>query len=308
MHTLYAAVLETRGYVVGSANAPSGLHRHEDSGSWTHLGWQNVRAFGVAASPEGTLYLAAGNGVFRSTDGGTSWRITTGWRITEVLHVVVDPFDAATVYAATSYGVWRSPDRGDSWTKASNGIPEPSATYTPALVADQSQQGRLIVGSERGLFETTNGAQHWTPTGPRKVAIRDLRQSPATPDLWLAGTEEHGVLLSDDGGASWQNLDDFPGPLFAVALDPHDPRTMAVGGYRTGLLLSDDGGAHWDRVAADAPSIHALAFDPDTPDRLWMGTIEEGVFYLDKDGFTLHNAGLPEATVRELLFVDTNHA
>lgn len=306
MHTLYAAVLETRGYVVGSANAASGLHRFDGVETWTHLGWQNVRAFGVTNAPDGTLYLAAGNGVFRSLDGGASWRITTGWRITEVLDVVVDPFDATTIYAATSYGVWRSPDRGDTWAKASDGIPEPTATYTPTLVADQRQHRRLIVGSEEGLFETTDGAQTWTPLGPREIGIRDLQQSTAAPDTWLAGTEEAGILFSHDNGASWQIANNGSGAIYAVALDPNNPHNMAAGGYQTGLLLSEDTGTHWKRVSIDAPSIQSLSFDPDVPSRLWIGTIEQGVFYRDKSDPNWTNAGLPEATVRKLLFVDAD--
>jgi hypothetical protein len=81
---------------------------------------------------------------------------------------------------------------------------------------------------------------------------------------------------------------------------------MAAGGYKTGLLLSDDGGTHWKRVPTDAPSIQSLAFDPDVPGRLWIGTIEEGIFYLDTGDLAWTDAGLPEATVRELLFVETN--
>lgn len=308
MHTLYAAVLETKGYVVGSANAPSGLHRRAPAGGWTHLGWRNVRAFGVAAAPDRTLYLAAGNGVLRSTDGGASWRVTSGWRITEVLHVAADPYDAATIYAATSYGVWRSPDRGEVWMQASEGIPEPTGTYTPVIIADQRRPGRLLVGSEQGLFATVDGARSWAPTGPRAVAIRDLRQSPVAPHLWLAGTEAHGVLRSHDGGASWHAPGDVPGPVFAVALSPHEAQSMAAGGYRTGLLLSDDGGDRWRRVTDQAHSIQSLAFDPDLPGRLWIGTVEQGLFYVDVADAILHDAGLPEATVRELLFVDTHHA
>ncbi len=65
--TLYAAVVEAKTFIVGAANAPSGLHRFEGDTTWTHLGWATLRDFGVAADPHdpGTLYLAAGNGVLR---------------------------------------------------------------------------------------------------------------------------------------------------------------------------------------------------------------------------------------------------
>ena len=107
--TLFAAVLETRNYIVGEANAASGLYRRSERG-WSHTGWQNLRCAAVAveeAEPE-TLFLASGNGVLRSRDGGTTWRVTTDWRVAEVLDVALDPFAPGSLYAASAYGVWHS--------------------------------------------------------------------------------------------------------------------------------------------------------------------------------------------------------
>lgn len=61
------------------------------------------------------LYLAAGNGIHRSTDYGQSWKIVTDWRMTEVLDVKVDQRNPNYIYAATAFGFWRSTDRGETW-------------------------------------------------------------------------------------------------------------------------------------------------------------------------------------------------
>ena len=283
--TLYTAVVEAQGYVVGAENAPSGLHRRGPNADWAHLGWTNVRNFGVAAVPgrPDTLFLAAGNGVLRSTDGGASWRVTTGWHITEVLDVVASPHEPERVYIASAYGVWRSPDLGETWTEVNNGIPAPQATYTPAVAVDQQQEGHVVAGSEAGLFRTTDAGAHWQPVGPRDVPIRDVQQSAANPSLWLAGTQDHGALVSRDGGKTWQALGCGASEetVFAVAADPTAPQRVAVAGYQTGVYVSDDAGASWRRAEGlgDDRSIHALAFEPGGEGRLWAGTLGAGVFH-----------------------------
>lgn len=307
---LYVAVLETRGYVVGSANAPSGMHRFDGGTQWTHLGWRNVRCHGLAfdAARPGVCFLAAGNGVFRTRDDGRSWRITTGWEITEVLDVAVDPHVSGRVYAATAYGAWRSDDDGDSWQAASTGIPAPRATFLQVIEADRDRPDHVLAGSEEGVFRSTDGAGHWHHVGLPGVAIRDLRQSAADPSLWLAGTEDRGVLCSRDEGATWGFLD-APAlqgqTLYAVALDPAQPERMAAAGYRTGVLASTDGGRHWAAYGTGLPepTVHGLIFEPDGSGRLWAGTVGAGVFFADAAGERWTYAGLDEATIYDMAFV-----
>jgi hypothetical protein len=102
---LFAVVLEAGGFTVGSDNQLSGLFAY-DGQTWMHRGWPNIRAFGLALHADNNqmLYLAAGNGVLRSSDGGNSWRVLTDWRITEVLDVVIDPLNANHLIAATAHG------------------------------------------------------------------------------------------------------------------------------------------------------------------------------------------------------------
>lgn len=303
---LYAAVVEAKTFIVGAENALTGLHRFARDTSWTHLGWETLRDFGVAADPHdpSTLYLAAGNGVLRSDDGGTSWRVTTGWEVTEVLDVAVDPNAPGHVLLASAYGVWRSPDRGETWTVANGGI-EP-LPFTQSIAVDRTRAGRVLVGSEHGLYLSTDGGAHWTPVGPRDVPIRSVRQSAAEPGLWLAGTQDHGVLRSIDGGATWEATPDALGEetVYAVAFDPADPNRVAAMGFHTGSYVSTDGGRHWQHAdgLADA-SVHALAFDPVRPGRLWAGTIGRGVYASDDGGRTWTHKGLAGATVYELVFI-----
>jgi photosystem II stability/assembly factor-like uncharacterized protein len=310
--TLYVAVLETRNYIVGTANAPSGLYARSEVGEWVHKGWRNVRCFGLAIDEDdpNTVYLAGGNGVLRSRDRGATWRVTTGWRVAEVLDVALDPFVSEGVYAATAYGPWRSDDAGETWRPLPPPGDRPNTTFMPVFVPDAEQPGRLIAGTEEGLFESTDGGSGWRAVGPR-VPVRALVRSATRPEVWLAGTDGQGVLRSADDGVTWSSSAEGT-TAYAVAIDPGESERMVAAGYGTGLLISEDGGSTWTpRPLDDLPTpdgipiraLHALAFDPDEAGRLWLGTVGAGAFITDDLGMTCEDAGLPDTTIYDFTFV-----
>jgi len=308
---LHVSVLELESFVAvgGEKSGAAGLYRRQKDTIWTHLGWANTRTFGMAAVPDdpGSIFLACGNGVLRTLDNSASWKVTTGWEITEVLDVVVDPNAPTHVYAATAYGVWHSPDQGETWTEVNAGIPAPKSTYTQAIAVDQRHAGHLVVGSEEGLFRTTSGGTSWTPVGPRDVAVRDLTQSEANPDLWIAGTEEDGVLLSRDGGKSWSIVEGklAEKTIHAVAVDPANADRLAAAGFETGAYVSNDGGQSWRATGLSDRRVHALVFDVRDPGRLWAGTLGDGVFSRNGEGADWQHVGLDGAVIRDMKFFET---
>ena len=293
------AVLETRNYIVGEANAPSGLYLHEGSG-WRHVGWRNLRCTAIAVTPD-ALFLGAGNGVLRSRDGGASWRMTTDWRITEVLDLAASPTDPNELVAATAYGLWRTQDAGDSWAPVASPDRQPDTTFTSTVVRDASDPDRWLIATAAGLFVTGDSGRGWRAAGPR-VEVRALAQSDADPARWLAGTAGHGALFSSDGGDTGTQTGDAGSTLYAVAFDPNDPGFLAVGGYQMGVCLSPDGGSSWRTSSVDheTTSVYTLAFDPHQPGRLWIGTMGDGLFTDDGEGW--EEAGLPETTVTDVSF------
>jgi len=304
---IYSVIVTFKKYVVGRDNVGSGLHRYESDTTWTHLGWRNTRAFGIALNPQNPrcIFLAGGNGLMRSLDGGQSWRITTDWQITEVLDVCTTPFDSEQVFIATAYGVWRTPDRGESWTKANNGL---DVTFVQTIESDSRTPNRILVGGEGGLYVSENGAQQWkTVALPHQVAIRDLHQCAVKPQLWLAGTEDKVVLRSSDNGQSWQFATGKIArqTIYAVAIDPLNPQNMAAGGFQTGVFVSTDGGKKWHqtRQGLGILDVHALVFDQLVPGRLWVGTLGGGIYYSDNFGKNWIYAGLNGGEIWDMLIV-----
>ena len=303
---LYAGLLNTKGYVVGSALSESGLLRHEGDTTWSHVGWNHPRVNAMAVDPRDTdtFYLAAGNGVLRTRDGGASWRITTDWEVTESQDVAVDPNAPDEVYVATAYGVWASSDGGDTWAETNTGLGQ---TYVQSLAVDREQVRRLLAGTWGGLYETTDGAATWSTVLGPEFSILHVTQSPSNPHLWLAGTQNHGVLLSQDNGASWEEAEGTSGlSIYSVASDPFDPDRIAAGGWDAGILLSTDGGRTWTRrdETLPTPNFYRVVFDPVRRGTLWAASVEEGIFRSDDAGETWRYAGLDGTLVFHLTFVD----
>jgi photosystem II stability/assembly factor-like uncharacterized protein len=306
---LFASLIKSKGYVVGSKLMSSGLHRFGGDSTWTHLGWNTPRVSGITYDPArpDTMYLAAGNGVHRTYDGGQSWRLTTDWRITEVQDISLDPRAPDHVYLASAYGVWRTEDGGASWTEANDGLLPPGSTYTQTIEVDHAQRGRVLVGTEDGVYESTDGARSWRRVGGADLEILDLQQSRTDPDVWIAAAYRNGLLLSSDGGRTWA-----PGPdalaehsVHAVAIDPTDADRMAAVGWGTGVYVTEDGGQTWTRRGDTLPvdNYYETIFDANVPGRLWVATLEEGVFYSDDLGRTWTPAGLYGTLVFDMQYV-----
>lgn len=307
-----AAVLEAARYIVGDANEPSGYYSAQFDGrlgaatsgalGWEHSGWRNVRAFGMARA-RGALFVASGNGVLRSRAGGAMWRVTTDWRMTEVLALAWDPHAPSRLWATTAHGLWVTPDLGETWRAVRTTGLAPDERFGHAVAVCRDHAGHVLLGTEAGIRHSLDGGTTWSEVGPR-AAVRSLAQSPHDTALWLAATDGAGALRSSDGGATW-TAPSLPRPaaaLYAAAHDPLRPGHAAAVGYRSGLLATTDDGATWTAhpLATPADAFHALAFDPVVPGRLWLGSIGHGVLVLDPGESAPRAIGPPETTVYAL--------
>ncbi len=303
---LYITLVQSRGYVVGAKLTASGLHRYEGGQTWTHLGWNNPRVISAACDPNDSsiVFLACGNGAARSSDGGKTWRMITDWRVTEVQDVCVDPNAPQHVYLATAYGVWASRNRGETWREANAGL---HRKYAQSVAVDRTQTQRVFAATESGIFLSTEGARNWTLVGPNDVSILDLEQSAAAPNIWIAATQDRGVLLSNDNGKSWQfaNGKLARAAIYAVAIDPFNAQHMSAAAWHAGAFVSEDGGKTWHQRNAGLPVRNLLetVFDANQAGRLWIATFEEGIFYSDDLGRTWSNAGMHGAIVFDMVFV-----
>ena len=281
-HTLYMSILSSHKFRLGAADNPIvGLFVSTDMGdTWIHRGWREyIRTFYSEVGPDGTVWSACGNGVLRSTDNGLTWKVTTGWQVTEVLKVRVDPTHAQRVYAATAYGVFRSTDLGATWTEKNTGLRRP---FTSDICIDRTRANTIFAATEEGIFKSSDSGDHWSLAGLPGLSIRTIIQNPVKTSSFLAGTEDDGVFISIDRGATWAQK--IKGLLhktvYAIAVDPVNPSRIILGTHGGGIYRSVDGGNSWVQSSEGLKNldVHSVVIVPSRPDTMFAGTLNGGLF------------------------------
>ena len=112
--------------------------------------------YGVVALAPGTVYVATGADLWKSTDNGRTWRKAGSFGLLDgLLDLVADPFDPKTLYAATKQqGVLRSRDSGATWQLVNAGLAAGGRHEISKLVAHPTERGRFFaMAADGGLFE-----------------------------------------------------------------------------------------------------------------------------------------------------------
>ena len=151
----------------------------------------------------------------------------------------------------------------------------------------------ILIGTVgQDLNVSSDGGQSWTHVGRVHPTIQDegnvraLCVYPDNPRRVLAGSDV-GVFRSEDGGATWENLDAPTSDLevWSVTVDPTDPDTIFVGTRPEGFR-SRDGGKSWSRLRMGvnmngpigAPRTTRMVVDPKDSRTIWAGTEVAGVY------------------------------
>ncbi len=225
-------------------------------------------AYAMAASPgfarDGICFAACGSGLYRSGDGGASWRKLRTSSELVTTAVAVSPAFAQdrSVFAAVKGGILRSSDGGETWFTAA--FPAPPPVFSSLLVSpDFERDGFLLAASmEDGVFSSTDRGARWQPWnfGLFDLNVLCIALSP----VWIedetvyAGTET-GLYCSTNGGRAWRHTG-FPAEcapaLCIVCIEEGDAREtrLIVGTEQHGLMASCDNGETWERLAAAAIS------------------------------------------------------
>ena len=246
------------------------------------------------------LYAATGDVVARleSPDGasvqttivlGDEHQSREGQIVNGVMCVAVDPHDPRRIFAGTfDRGIYRSRDGGDVWESVGSGMAD-ARVLSIAISPCDRVNGRSVVyaGTEPSmLFRSQDDGDTWQPSPaltelpsvptwsfpPRPYThhVRWIGLHPMDPAIIYAGIELGGVMITRDGGATWE--DRKPGSqhdAHAIATHPAAPDRVyeAAGG---GVAFSADAGATWRPVdeGMDRHYTWGLAIDAVDPD-LW---------------------------------------
>jgi photosystem II stability/assembly factor-like uncharacterized protein len=129
-------------------------------GDWKLVQSVNVPVTSLVIYPQKTLTIFAttSGGLFTSTDDGETWSQVSGGIWQEPLDGLVLSAKDMTIFAYGSQGVFVSHDGGANWGPAGNGLED---TQPSALVAHPTDADILYVGTDKGMFRTSNGGVTW---------------------------------------------------------------------------------------------------------------------------------------------------
>jgi hypothetical protein len=219
--------------------------------SWTNRGPQNVggRTLAIVVHPSNnqTLYAgAASGGVWKSTNGGTSWSPTGFMANLYVSALIIDPLSPSTLYAGTGErmydrdiqgaGVFKSTDNGDHWTQLSATA---SWTHVTALALQPGGSNTLLASTTTGIFRTTDGGQTWPAvTVPALQSGLGVAFNPAASTRAVAAVLRNDgtvrAYYSSDGGGSFSPAN---GTTMAVA-DPKGDMAVAFAPSRSSTVYA----------------------------------------------------------------------
>ena len=245
---LSAAVLLTP--VILTAQPPAAERPGAQAGPFGVLRWRNlgplrggrsIAAEGSVARPHEYYFGATGGGLWKTSDGGTTWKPVTDGQInsSSVGAIAISPSNPDVVYIG---------------------------------MGETEIRGNIAQGD--GVYKTTDGGKAWKNMGLKDtLAIAKVRVHQKNPDLvYVAAlghpagpSDERGVFRSKDGGTTWEKIlfrDNKTGAIELI-LDPSNPQTIYVamweagrtshsmtsGGPGSGIFKSADGGDHFTEIS-----------------------------------------------------------
>ena len=298
-----------------------GVWKTEDGGTnWRNVsdGYLNVASVGAVAvsdSDPNVVYVGTGescirqnvshgDGVYKSTDGGATWRNVGLERTRHIARVRVHPQNPDLVYVAAfghaygrnpERGVYRSKDGGETWelvlhksdragaVDISMDANNPRILYAAIYQAQRYPWIHESGGEDSGLYKSTDGGDTWEnissrPGMPEGIMGRiGVAASPAKPGrVWaLIESSNGGLFRSDDGGNNWELLTDTgdirgrPWYYTHIFADPQDAETVYA--LEFSAWRSIDGGRNFSLLPTPHGDNHDLWIDPNNPQRMIEG-------------------------------------
>jgi photosystem II stability/assembly factor-like uncharacterized protein len=260
------------------AGALDGVFLSRDSGeTWqriTPAGDAELRNFdSLAIDPRDPQIIYAGTFhlPWKTVDGGAHWTAIHAGMIddSDVLSLVTDLEHPRRIFASACSGIYRSDDGGEVWEKL-EGIPY-SARRTPVIRQDAARPSILYVGTTEGLWKSADSGASWRRISPRSWVINSMVVLPdygGGESRVLLGTEKHGVLASDDSGASFHASNEgfHHRRIVSLAVDAQDPERAAavLENAPDALLMTEDGGKSWVPMSAglDGEAVRQIFSSP----------------------------------------------
>lgn len=283
--------------------ASDGVYRSGDRGkTWermTRVEDPEFRGFhSIAIDPRdaNAIYVGTHHLPWKTSDGGKTWKPTGYKEIgmiddSDIFSIQVDPDNPNTVLMSACSGIYRSRDAGTGWAKF-QGIPY-SSRRTHIIYRHPTKPETIFAGTTEGLWVSNEDGKPdtWRQVTSSQLVINAISIHPSQPDRIFLGTEDNGVLISTDGGETYEssNAGFVNRRVPSVLADNKVQGRIYAGvlndGLNGGLFVSEDGGITWQQSmdGMGVRDVYSLAQSPTHAETIYAGT-NHGVFRSDDQG------------------------
>jgi photosystem II stability/assembly factor-like uncharacterized protein len=284
-----------------------GIYKSTDGGkTWTHVGLDKVDEVSrivvdphdanvVYVAAQGPLYAPSQDrGVFRSIDGGATWkRVLFTGETNGPADLAMDPKNPKVLYAAMwdhlrspweirafgpGSGLYRSSDGGESWTKLAGGLPAATGKLSVSATSDPNIVYALVATqtpAQSGLYRSDDAGKTWALINSDRNLTRrswyftKVFADPTDPQIvWVADLAMH---RSTDGGKTFTPITPPHGDHHELWINPTDHRFVAEADDGGGTI-SLDGGKTWSAQDNQSTAqFYRVTADNRTPYRLYGG-------------------------------------
>ncbi|MHB8418223.1 MAG: WD40/YVTN/BNR-like repeat-containing protein [Myxococcales bacterium] len=318
-----------------TVSAGDGIYKSTDAGeSWQRMGLPHSEHIArIAVDPKNgdTVYACVpgrlwsdspDRGLYRTTDGGKSWRLVLkGQNLsTGCSGLAMDPANPKVLFAGlwdfrrkgwtfrsggdgpeapSGSGLYRSDDGGESWTALTAGLPAKPWGRVEVAVAPSNPRivYALIEDPASALYRSSDGGATWQKRDQSQMMVwrpfyfARLVVDPTNPERLFK--PDLNLIASDDGGKSFASASGGShGDWHDLWIDPTNPAHL-IGGDDGGLWLSQDGGNRWWK-ADNLPvsQFYHVAVDARDPYRVYGGLQDNGTWV----GPSAYPGGISSAT------------
>lgn len=278
-----------------------GVYKSEDGGkSWKHMGLKNSEHIGkIIVHPDNSnvIYVAAigplwstggDRGLYKSTDGGKSWKQTLSIdKYTGVTDLVMKPGDPDVLYAASfqrarhtftyigggpGSGLYRSTDGGDTWVKSGKGFPSTDLGRIGLAVTEAApdQVYAIVEAAEgkSGFYKSTDDGTSFQKQSGFVTSGNYYQEIIADPhDADVVYAMDTWMAVSKDGGKSFKKVGEYYKHVdnHSMWIDPKNTDHWLVG-CDGGIYETFDAAAHWDfKANLPVTQFYKVALDNDEP-------------------------------------------
>lgn len=242
-----------------------------------------------SSSPSSEVLIGTVGGVVSlKRKDSTHWGVGgTSLKECHISALVVEPSSGLILAGAHNASLHTSEDSGKTWKPRNRGIAE-KEIYSINFVQTGGKT-KLYTGTEPAhLYESDDLGETWTdlpalrsvpsvpkwtfPAPPHAAHVKHIAFDPTNPKKIYASIEVGGLLKTEDGGASWQELSGFYEDVHRIVVRPSSPRCLYMTGG-DGIYHSRDEGQTWDHLTTRTMRIaypDALVFHPRREDLMFM--------------------------------------